>query len=88
MRRTRQRRRQQRPDVTAGPGRYRTRVTSAAGPAAPAGDAEVAAFWRALGRRAGHIHVHFLPPRMLRRGWAYFDEAGPLVGVTWPVRYK
>ncbi len=25
---------------------------------------------------------------MLRRVWAYFDEAGPLVGVTWPIRYR
>jgi len=33
------------------------------------------------------IHTHFLPPRMLR-GLAYFDTAGPLVGVSWPIRYK
>jgi len=55
----------------------------------PNGDAEVPAFWRALGRPGLiDIHVHFLPPRMLRRVWAYFDEAGPLVGTAWPIIYK
>ena len=34
------------------------------------------------------VHTHFLPPRMLRRVWEYFDAAGPLVGVRWPIRYK
>ena len=34
------------------------------------------------------IHTHFLPPRMLRRVWQYFDAGGPLLGVRWPVRYK
>ena len=54
-----------------------------------AGDAEVAAFGQALGRPGlADIHVHFLAPRMLRRVWAYFDEGGPLLGVTWPIRYK
>jgi len=49
----------------------------------------VPAFWQALGLPGlADIHVHFLPPRMLRKVWAYFDEAGPLVGVTWPIRYK
>jgi uncharacterized protein len=49
----------------------------------------VPAFWQALGLPGlADIHVHFLPPRMLRRVWAYFDEAGPLVGVPWPIRYK
>jgi hypothetical protein len=49
----------------------------------------VPAFWQALGLPGlADIHVHFLPPRMLRRVWAYFDEAGPLVGTTWPIRYK
>ena len=47
------------------------------------------AFWRALGIPGlADVHVHFLPPRMLRRVWAYLDEAGPLVGVTWPIRYR
>lgn len=58
-------------------------------PAPPGGDAEVRAFWQALGLPGlADIHVHFLPPRMLRRVWAYFDEPGPLVGRPWPIRYR
>ncbi|MFI5908931.1 amidohydrolase family protein [Dactylosporangium sp. NPDC051541] len=34
------------------------------------------------------VHTHFLPPRLLRRIWAYFDEAGPLIGRPWPIRYR
>ena len=52
-------------------------------------DADLPAFCRALGVPGlADIHTHFLPPRMLRRVWQYFDEAGPLVGVSWPIRYK
>jgi len=55
----------------------------------PQGDAEVPAFWRDLGLPGlADIHVHFLPPRMLRRVWAHFDEAGPLVGTAWPIVYR
>ncbi len=55
----------------------------------PVADADVPAFWQALGLPGlADIHVHFLPPRMLRRVWAYFDEAGPLLGRPWPIRYK
>ena len=55
----------------------------------PEEDADVPAFWRALGVPGlADIHTHFLPPRMLRRVWEYFDAAGPLVGVRWPIRYK
>ena len=56
---------------------------------APAGDADVPAFWQALGLPGlADVHVHFLPPRLLRRVWSYFDTAGPLVGTTWPIRYR
>ncbi len=34
------------------------------------------------------VHTHFLPPRMQRRVWAHFDEAGPLIGRPWPIHYK
>ncbi len=55
----------------------------------PEEDADVPGFCRALGIPGlADIHTHFLPPRMLRRVWEYFDAAGPLVGVSWPVRYK
>jgi uncharacterized protein len=56
---------------------------------APQEDADVPAFYRALGVPGlADVHVHFLPPRMLRRVWKYFDEAGPLIGTTWPIRYR
>ncbi|MEU8210430.1 amidohydrolase family protein [Micromonospora sp. NPDC049044] len=55
----------------------------------PAADDEVPAFWRALGLPGlADVHVHFLPPRLMRRVWAYFDAAGPLVGTEWPIRYR
>ena len=55
----------------------------------PGDDAEVPAFWRALGVPGlADIHTHFLPPRMLRRVREYFDAAGPLLGRSWPIRYK
>jgi predicted TIM-barrel fold metal-dependent hydrolase len=56
---------------------------------APEEDADVPAFWRALGIPGlADIHTHFLPPRMMRRVWEYFDAAGPLLGQSWPIRYK
>ena len=55
----------------------------------PGEDADIPAFCQALGIPGlADIHTHFLPPRMLRRVWEYFDAAGPLVGVSWPIRYK
>jgi uncharacterized protein len=56
---------------------------------APAGDGDVPGFWRGLGVPGlADVHTHFLPPRMLRRVWEYFDAAGPLLGTSWPIRYK
>ena len=56
---------------------------------APEEDGEVPGFWRGLGLPGlADIHTHFLPPRMLKRVWEYFDAAGPLIGVRWPIRYK
>ncbi|MER7891265.1 amidohydrolase family protein [Micromonospora sp. NPDC094482] len=58
-------------------------------PSAPDADAGVPVFWRGLGLPGlADVHVHFLPPRLLRRVWAYFDAAGPLVGTEWPIRYR
>ncbi|WP_446210458.1 amidohydrolase family protein [Micromonospora sp. IBSANI012] len=55
----------------------------------PADDDDVPAFCRHLGIPGlADVHVHFLPPRLLRRVWAYFDAAGPLVGTEWPIRYR
>jgi uncharacterized protein len=56
---------------------------------APTADARVPAFWQALGLPGViDVHVHFLPPRMLRRVWAYFDSVGPLTGVEWRITYR
>jgi predicted TIM-barrel fold metal-dependent hydrolase len=52
-------------------------------------DDEVPAFWRRLGLPGlADVHTHFLPERMQRRVWAHFDEAGPLIGRPWPIRYR
>jgi predicted TIM-barrel fold metal-dependent hydrolase len=52
-------------------------------------DDDVPAFWAGLGLPGlFDVHTHFLPPRMERRVWAHFDEAGPLIGREWPIRYK
>jgi predicted TIM-barrel fold metal-dependent hydrolase len=41
---------------------------------------------------AGHglvdLHVHFMPERVLRKVWAYFDAAEEHYGRAWPVRYR
>ncbi|WP_093084330.1 amidohydrolase family protein [Pseudonocardia oroxyli] len=34
------------------------------------------------------IHVHFLPERVLRKVWAYFDEARTHYGRDWPIHYR
>ncbi|MFF2522201.1 amidohydrolase family protein [Streptomyces liangshanensis] len=34
------------------------------------------------------VHTHFMPDRVLRKVWAYFDSAGPLVGREWPITYR
>ena len=52
-------------------------------------DGAVPALWASLGL-PGVIdaHVHFMPDRVLRKVWAYFDAAGPLTGQEWPIRYR
>ncbi len=34
------------------------------------------------------IHVHFMPERVMAAVWRHFDQAGPLLGRPWPVRYR
>ncbi|MFD5747986.1 amidohydrolase family protein [Streptomyces sp. NPDC127033] len=34
------------------------------------------------------VHTHFMPDRVLRKVWAYFDSAGPLTGREWPITYR
>ncbi|WP_052488893.1 amidohydrolase family protein [Streptomyces sp. 150FB] len=34
------------------------------------------------------VHTHFMPDRVLKKVWAYFDAAGPLIGREWPITYR
>ncbi len=57
--------------------------------AAALSDAEVPAWGERLGLPGLYdVHVHFMPPNIMRRVWEYFDQAGPLVGRPWPVTYR
>lgn len=52
-------------------------------------DSDVPQWWHRLGLPGlVDIHTHFLPERMMRRVWAHFDEAGPLIGRPWPIEYR
>ena len=47
------------------------------------------AWWQGLGLPGlVDVHVHFLPPPVLRKVRAQFDEAGPLIGRAWPLEYR
>ncbi|MFJ1756191.1 amidohydrolase family protein [Kitasatospora sp. NPDC088134] len=52
--------------------------------------AEVRAFWGGLGLPGlVDVHTHFMPERVLRKVWEYFDAAGPLIGDRgWPITYR
>ncbi|WP_373682293.1 MULTISPECIES: amidohydrolase family protein [Streptomyces] len=52
--------------------------------------AEVQEFWRRLGLPGlVDVHTHFMPERVLRKVWDYFDGLGPLTGrVEWPITYR
>ena len=57
--------------------------------AGPHDDADVAAFWRRLGiPGAIDLHVHFMPDRVLRKVWSYFDAVESRVGWRWPIAYR
>lgn len=57
--------------------------------AGPASDADVPAFLAALGLPGlADVHVHFLPPTMQQRVWAYFDQAETRYGMPWPITYR
>jgi hypothetical protein len=52
-------------------------------------DAEVPAVWQSLGLPGlVDLHVHFMPRNVMDKVWAYFDVAGPLTGVPWPIAYR
>jgi len=47
------------------------------------------ALWQQLGLPGLYdVHTHFLPPRMAVKVRAQFDQAGPLLGRPWPIRYR
>ncbi|MCL8013147.1 amidohydrolase family protein [Streptomyces sp. AS02] len=55
------------------------------------GDAgEVRRFWERLGLPGlVDVHTHFMPERVLRKVWDYFDTLGPLTGgLAWPITYR
>jgi hypothetical protein len=57
--------------------------------AAPAADDEVERFWTELGLPGlFDVHVHFMPDKVMRKVWAYFDNVGPLTGAQWPISYR
>ena len=51
---------------------------------------EVRRFWERLGLPGlVDVHTHFMPERVLRKVWDYFDSLGPLTaGVEWPITYR
>ncbi|WP_374215124.1 amidohydrolase family protein [Streptomyces longispororuber] len=65
-------------------------VRSGAGADGAGSEAELVAGFLARHRLPGlvDVHTHFMPERVLRKVWAYFDSAGPLTGVEWPIRYR
>jgi len=55
----------------------------------PQSDGDVRRYWRQLGLPGiVDVHVHFMPDRVMRKVWAYFDSAGPLTGRPWPIHYR
>jgi predicted TIM-barrel fold metal-dependent hydrolase len=52
-------------------------------------DEGVPGWWRRLGLPGLYdVHVHFLPPPVMRRVREHFDQAGPLIGRPWPLHYR
>ncbi|WP_309136290.1 amidohydrolase family protein [Nocardioides campestrisoli] len=71
-------------------GPTRIRVAGQASGDEVAGDAaDVRAWTERLGLPGlFDVHTHFLPPRVMEKVRAQFDSAGPLIGRTWPLRYR
>lgn len=51
---------------------------------------EIRRFWQGLGLPGlVDVHTHFMPERVLRKVWEYFDALGPLTGgLSWPITYR
>lgn len=55
----------------------------------PERDEDVPACWRSLGLPGlVDVHVHFMPPSVQEKVWAYFDQAERHYGTAWPIRYR
>ena len=49
----------------------------------------MAAFWRDLGLPGlVDIHTHFMPPKVLEKVWAFFEDGHAGVGRPWPIYYR
>jgi uncharacterized protein len=58
-------------------------------PAPPASDEDIPRFLADLGIPGiVDLHVHFLPEEVLRKVWAYFDQARTHYGMAWPIHYR
>jgi hypothetical protein len=58
-------------------------------PAPPVGDDDVPRFLADLGVPGiVDAHVHFLPEPVMRKVWAYFDQAAEHYGTEWPIQYR
>jgi predicted TIM-barrel fold metal-dependent hydrolase len=57
-------------------------------PPPPRDDADVPRYWRELGL-PGLVdsHVHFLPPRMQKKVWKFFEDGAAHYGTEWPIAY-
>jgi cytosine/adenosine deaminase-related metal-dependent hydrolase len=76
---------------------HHTVSADAAGAVEPSGRAgagteaeEIREFWGRLGLPGLiDVHTHFMPERVLRKVWEYFDGVGPLTGgLEWPITYR
>ncbi|HEY4419016.1 MAG TPA: amidohydrolase family protein [Pseudonocardia sp.] len=58
-------------------------------PAPPVSDDDIPRFLADLGVPGiVDVHVHFLPESVLRKVWAYFDQAKVHYGMEWPIHYR
>jgi predicted TIM-barrel fold metal-dependent hydrolase len=52
-------------------------------------DEDVPGWWQALGLPGlVDVHTHFMPERVMKAVWHYFDNAEDHYGVAWPVQYR
>jgi hypothetical protein len=75
-------------DVAAPPaGKRGDPVQDEPGSLAEAG--AVTTFWRELGLPGlVDVHIHFMPPNVLAKVWAFFDSGRAVGGQAWPIVYR